>query len=295
MTAFDRTYRILVVRQPDGGGFFDETGNAVEITQMRVTYTVEKHLNSNPNTAEVKIYNLNENTRALFDDRPLRVYLEAGYAGENRLLFVGDVRPGSGSELEGLEWVTTLKLRDGARAYAAARVNRSYSPGTPIVSVLRDAARSMNLELPREIAASPELAAQSASGETLSGFASDELTRLLAPYGYSWSIQNGKLLVLRDEQVIPGVERVIEQPPIGGMVGTPKMKFPAPTKAKKPKKSKKRPQVEFKHLLDGMLVPGLRIQLRGLVLDGAFKITNLKHIGDTHGNEWTTEVEGIPV
>lgn len=290
---FGRTYRLLAVRQPDNAKYFDELGNAIEITQQRVTFSIEKNLTAKPNTGEIKIYNLWEDHRALFDERPQRVYFEAGHAGANRLLFVGDMRPGSGSEKDGTEWITTLKLGDGARAFSEARVNRSYKLGTPMLTVLKDAARSMHLALPAELISNSELAQMSVSGEVLDGYTSDELTRLLGNYGYSWSIQNGKLQVLRDEQVIAGTERIIAQST--GMLDHPKMKFPVPTKAKKSKKPRKRPSVEIKHVLDGTLVPGMRIQLRAAVLDGAFKLTKTKHTGDLWGAEWQTEMEGIPV
>lgn len=289
---FDRTYKVTVVRQPAGKGFFAEEGNATEITGLRMTAKIERTLESNPNTAEVKIYNLSESSRSAFEALPLRVYLAAGYAGENHLLLVGDVRPGSGSEHDGTEWITSLRVGDGHRAYANGRVNRSYRPGTPMLTILADAARSMNLELPRELAADRELAAGIASGSTVSDFAADALTRLLAPYGYSWSMQSGKLQVLRDEQVLVGVERVIEQ--ASGLIGIPKMKVPTPTRSKKPKKVK-RATVEFRHLLDGTLVPGMRIRLRSESLEGAFKLTKVTSTLDTHGSDWMSQCEGIPV
>lgn len=287
-----RTYKLTVVRQSKGRGFFTDDGNGTEVTKLRMSAKIERSLVKSPNTAEVKIYNLWEDTRAAFEDLPIRVYLAAGYQEDNRLLFVGDVRRGSGSEHDGTEWVTTLKLGDGQRAFSHAKISRSYRPGTPVLAALTDAARSMNLELPREIVASPELAAGIASGAVLSGWASDELTRLLSPYGYSWSIQSGKLQILRDDQVLVGVERVIDQ--ANGMVGTPKMKVPTPTKSKKSKKVK-RATVEFEHLLDGTLVPGMRIRLRAESLEGAFKLTKVTYVLDTHGADWTSKCEGIPV
>lgn len=292
MTALDRTYKITAVRQPNGPGFFDEIGNGIEITEPRMTASIERSLVKDPNKGEVKLYNLSEDTRAFLEGLPVRVYVTGGYAGDNRLLLVGDVRRGSGSEHDGTEWITTLRLGDGARAIQNARVNHSYRSGTPLLSVLRDVARALHLELPRELVGSPELQSALATGETLSGFAADELTRLLAPFGYSWSVQSGKLQVLRDEQVLVGTERVIEQG--DGMIGTPKMKVPTPTRAKKAKKVK-RATVEFKHLLDGTLVPGLRVHVRGQVLEGAFKLVKIKHVLDTHGSDWQSECEGIPV
>lgn len=293
MTALDRTYKLTVMKQPATGGYFDEERhNAIIVSKLRLTAKIERTLDKSPSSAEIKIYNLWEDTRAAFEDRPLRVHLEAGYAGENRLLFVGDVRPGSGSEKDGTEWVTTLRLRDGGRAFSEGRVRRSYQPGTTLATIVRECARGLSLELPAELATSAELAVAVPAGEVLHGWACDELTRLLAPLGYSWSIQSGRLQVLRDDQTVPGTERLIDQ--AHGMIGVPKLKVPQPTKAKHSKKVK-RTTVEYDHLLDGTQFPGLQIRLRGLNLDGSFKLRKVTHELDTHGDPWTTSCEGIPV
>src|SRR3990172_565889 len=152
----DRTYKVTAHPQPSGfvadnPNFFEEVGNAIEVFALRVQFQVEKHLLKDPNTAELTISNLSEHTRTQFQTRPLRVEIAAGYQGVNKLLFVGDVRPGSGSKLLGTEWETKLLLGDGSRAFAHGRVSRSYKGGTPVKNIIRDAARALGLSLPTEL------------------------------------------------------------------------------------------------------------------------------------------------
>ncbi len=296
MTAFDRACKLTLFRQPAGfiganPSWFEELGNGVEISDVRqVAFRIEKNLAKEPNTAEVTIYNLAERSRNELDYLPLRVHIEAGHAGTSRLLFVGDLRPGSGSTLEGTEWVTKLRLGDGTRAFTEARINRSYKPGTPLRAILRDAARSLGLSLPSAIDRAPEFTAQIASGEGLTGYASDELTRLLAAYGYTWSIQNGRLQVLRDEQGLVGEVRVISQ--TTGMLGVPSIKTPAPRSGKSKKKGKI-PSLSIRHILDGSFMPGQLIVPQSLNIDGTYKISTVKHEGNLQ--DWTTEIEARQV
>lgn len=283
----------ITVWQQNGVGFvgrnpafFEELGNGVEIVSpFRVQYKVEKHNNSDPNTAEVIITNLSEHTRASFNRRPLRVRIEAGHNDTTRLLFVGDVRPGSRSYPNGTDWETKLLLGDGSRAFANARASVSYKPGTPIRTIIRAAARSMDLELPSNLDIDTRLDTSSASGEGLAGNAADELTRLLAAYGYTWSIQNSVLRVLRYEDVVHEDNAWLIDKEV--LVGSPE--------AGVPDKSGKPPLTKFKTTLYPELTPGDKIDLRSRGVSGFYRLENVSHEGDTRGEPWHTECEARPL
>lgn len=295
----NRVYRVLVYRQKPIGKFigehpewFEELGNGTEIKGggstdgpgNRITFKVEHTLEPEPNTAELTLFNLAENTRREFQKLPLRVHIEAGHADEPRLLFAGDVKPASASKHNGSDWETTLLLGDGYRTFAHARVDRSYSKGTPIRTILRDVAGSMSLVLPKEINTDPSLAAALKTGEAITGWAADELTRLLAPYGYSWSIQRGRLQILKDEQARVDTIRLIEED--NGMIGVPEIGTAD--------KSGKPPKLTVKTLLYPELVPGGLIDLRAKEIRGHYKMTKVTHEGDSRTGPWYTTVEALP-
>jgi hypothetical protein len=259
-------------------------GQQLEITDLRIKFKVERSLTRTPNQADLYIYNLAESTRADLETKPLAVQIEAGYDGESRLLFDGDLRFGM-SEQEGATWSTLLQLGDGDRTYVNARVNRSYRDGTTVRTVLKDAAQSMGFELPKRLANNPALDAQFRTGEASHGFARDALTRLLAPFGYHWSIQNGQLEVLRDEEVSSTLAILVDKD--HGMIGTPK--FGAPPRSGKP------PHVTVKMQLNPEVFPGCLIKLASQAKTGFFRAEKVRHRGDTHGPEWLTEVEIRPM
>ena len=298
----DRVYRLTARRAPEriepgvlDASFFEEFETVTEITQHRIEFKIEKNLGREPNRCDITITNLAQATRDEFVRGYVRVRFEAGYDRTLRLLFTGDVRHAS-HEKDGTEWLTKLQIGDGARAFSEARAPRkSYQKGTPLTTILRDVARAFGLALPAEVPTSDTLRAQLATGEVLTGYASDELTRLLAPYGYEWSFQNGQLQILRFDQVRVGVIRVISQD--DGMIEAPVIdppKITAPTKAGSRTKPKV-PKVTVKHLLYPELTPGEKAQIQSRSLNLTCRIETVTHDGDTHGDDWITTMEGAEV
>lgn len=283
---FKRALRVTAYR-PQVDTFFgaQKDRNAIVIENLRVVFDIEKHTGKHPNKCDFKIYNCNPQTRTFLETKPLVVRVEAGYDNVLQHLFVGDLRWGS-SAREKVDWVTKISLGDGDRAYRVARINRSYAAGTPLLTVLKDAAASMFLTLPQNVLNDASLrSATTGTGVSISGAARDELDRLLAPFGLQWSIQDGRLQILRDDDVRADQAVLISQDT--GMIGAPE--FGSPHKNGKP------PYLKVKHLIYPQLTAGGRIKVVSAGVKGLFRIEKLKHQGDTHGDEWTTEIEGRPL
>jgi len=212
------------------------------------------------------------------------IYLEAGYDGVNRLLFQGDAHFVM-SKQEGSDWSTLLQIGDGDRTFVSSRVNRSYNAGANVKNVIRDVAKSMGLTLPSNIEISPLLDAQFTTGIIVHGTARDELTRLLAPYGYNWSIQHGRLQILQDEEVRADAPIIISEDT--GMIGTPEFGSPTHTG--------KNPHMTVKMLLYPEIQPGRQVTIRSRDVNGVFRVESVTHQGDTHGEDWFTEIEVKPI
>lgn len=292
---YSRQVRVLAYRpkQVSVGGYnashfdyFSNETNAVEITATRVAFKVEKDLEKEPNSCELILDNLNPGARHELTRNPLTVHLSAGWEDDGgvRFLFGGDLRSGSPRH-DGPEWTTTLHLADGGRALQHARVNRSYKAGTPAITVVRDAARSMGLLLPKNIESDPALTRSFTTGRQLYGNTAARLTELLQPYGYRWSIQNGRLSALKDDEIEPSRAIVVSQET--GLIGSPE--FGQPEKNGKP------PQLKAAVFLNPEIIPGRLVSIRSISANGVFKVERVTHIGDTHGAEWTTEFEGRAV
>lgn len=263
--------------------FFEQLPNGIEITRLRIKAQVEKHSDKEPNTCKITIHNCNEQTRTFLEQKPTIVRLEAGYDNVLRQLFIGDIRT-CYTDFTGATPETHLQLADGDRAWRFAQVNKTYRKGTTLGTILKDAAASLGLSVDARVLASPEMQTQFAAGRTLTGPTRIELTNLLGEFGFNWSMQDGRLRILKDNETLPD-EALLISSSSGPMVGSPS--FCAPDKPGKPT------LVKVKSKLYAQITPGCRIAIRSRVIHEAlFRVEKVNHELDTREGPFDTSIEG---
>lgn len=254
------------------------------ITGLRVTFEAEKQLGKKPNTCRVEVYNLSEKSRGEVQKKPLHIRLSAGYQDQIERLFQGDLL-WSDSKRDGADWVTTLQLADGERAFKHARIGKSYSRGVDARAALADVADAMGLKVKFSPSAQAQLRRQFVSGLCLDGPARSELSRLTAPFDLVWSIQDGELLFLKQEEY--RLDQPIAVSQDAGMIGSPE--FGAP------EKKGGKPVLTVRTLLNAHISAGGRIRVTSRHVNGVFKVHRVQHAGDNFGDEWTTTTEAKSV
>lgn len=262
-------------------------GSTLEIRDLRIQFEIDKSLprgrKPKPNTCDITISNLAQKTRADLETKPLLVQLDAGYDDAPRMIFVGDLRFGM-TKMVGPDWETLLQLGDADCHYRWARAKQSYPPGTRVREILEDTVKSLGLEMPAEVLKDRELDEQIQFGMASHGPAREYLSDLLSPYGYTWSIQDNSLQILRERDVKNVAPIPIDEE--HGMIGTPE--FGSPPRSGKP------PHMTVRTLLYPQINPGALVQLTSKVKSGLFKVEQVKHRGDTHGDVWDSEFELKP-
>ncbi len=287
---YDRDYQVLFRRLTQTEvekRFFvpvPDTGVSVR-PPIAIQFSCEKTLKRQPNTLDLKLFNLSDATRAELQRPGVVLRFSAGYvSGGARRLFVGDVQ-WAYSQLKGTEWITSVQVGDGSRAFSTARSDGTFRSGTKVIDVLKFVAKTMTLTVPTEIAVTKVLQQQFAAGYQMSAKSRDELDRLLAPYGYSWSIQDGVLRVLRDEDTSSVTMREISA--ATGMIDSPEFG--------NPEGKSKTPKVTVSSKLYPELQPGGKVNIISRDLNGVHKITKVRHTGDTQTDDWKTQVEVEPI
>jgi hypothetical protein len=274
----------LIVSRVTPGKFF-QTVDQVLITGLRIVWSSQKTLGREPNPSTVSVYNLAPQSRALFQQKHVHVQLSAGYDGERKLVCSGDVVFALSSQ-EGPDWVTKAEVGDGARAFAHARVSRSYRAGVDYRTVLKDVAGSMDLKLPTSLDDAQELVERFAGGAAVSGPSREEMSRLLRKHAMRWSVQDGNLQVLRDGEAA-GTALLISRDT--GLVGSPEFG--------KPKKPGKPPTIKIRNVLYPEIRAGSQIQLESVAKRGLFVVERVTHTGDnfpSSGPAGLTEIEARP-
>lgn len=269
------------------GAFFGAVvPNAMVVERHRIQFAASKDGRSEPNRCQVVVTNLAAESRAELERGPKRVMLEFGYrsTGHLRRLFVGDLTHVA-HEHARPEWLTTLTIADGSRAYRFARVNRALAAGTTALAAVREVAAALDLEVPVSVAQRPELQRQFATGLSMAGRAAVELTRLLEPLGLRWSIQDGVLVVLDDTSVTPGAPLLVDQN--AGVIGSPVY---AP-----PSRPGDRPVLTVRCLLFPEITPGGYVRVKTRSVSGDFRVESTSHEGSNFEDETVTTFEAKPL
>jgi uncharacterized protein YidB (DUF937 family) len=292
MPLFNRDFRLTLGEEPT-------TDGKVRIQQARVisgtapalrlAFRVQKSLaNKALNTAEVTIYNLATEHRALLQKKGSPCTLEAGYAGALSQLFTGQVDI-AGHTKEGTDWVTKFHTVDGAQAVQTARVNESMGPGTTVAQAGQTLVTALGLDagnaLSKLSGALPRPGMGTfQTGVSLSGRPYDLLGSLAKSCGFDLSVQDGAVQLLGDDEV-NGDDAVILDPE-HGLIGN----------VEQGEDKNKKPTVLAKSLLQPRLKPGTMIYLKSRNATGFFRVATVTHAGDTWGADWSSDLslETVP-
>lgn len=249
---------------------------------LRVSFKISKTDGKEPNTAEITVTNLNDDSRGQLQKKGLKVVLEAGYnaTGVARL-HRGDARTVDHVR-DKASWNTIVKCGDGERAYKHARVAESFAAGTGAGDVLTFLANASGLQVGNVPTVVANLTTRYDQGYVVSGRWSDEMDRLVKAIGYGWSIQDETLQVLLPGQATNGQIPLISVE--SGLIGSPE--FGTPEKKGKPA------LVKFQSLLMPT-TPGAKVHLKSERYDGDVRVKKCSFEGDTHGGPWFTSYEGV--
>lgn len=185
----------------------------------RIVFRVSRHNRVEPNDADVQIYGLSKEKRqrltTAFETARTRVInaggygsigdlsIEAGYDGVMGQLCLMDIVDITHEDLAP-GWCTTIIGRDGVLPYGNTVVNESFGPGVPLNLVLQTLATSMGVALDSpdyHVALAQFTRKQVRNGFVLQGPAREKLTEICEALALSWSIQDGKLVLTRFDQV----------------------------------------------------------------------------------------------
>lgn len=122
-----------------------KAGNGLLVEHLRVAFEVKKTLESDPNTATIKIWNLNPDNEAKARNEYDEVLLEAGYEGAMRLVFRGNIQHVYRYR-DGQDFITEIEAGDGDKSYRNATMNETLAAGTDNALLANRAASSMRGE-----------------------------------------------------------------------------------------------------------------------------------------------------
>lgn len=261
------------------------TVDTTRITGLRVAFSIKKTLKPEPNTAEIRVWNLSAERRKAIKDRHAATVLTGGYLDSVGLLFSGDARFITHQQT-GPDWVSKIVCGDGERAYSLDRVSASFGPGTPVAAVMDSVAGTLQGISNGNV----KQALAGVGGVFKNGFAAADnsfktLQNLSRSQGLNLSIQDGAISLLSENGLEPGTAVLLT--PDTGLIGSPEVASP--------EKKGGALKVKARSLLQASIKPGRAVELRSAAISGLFRVEVVEHKGDTHGAEWYTDLELKPV
>lgn len=250
---------------------------------LDIAFSIERSLKPEPNTADVQVWNLNQDHRSQLEETKgesgskVPVSLEAGYEGGFALIYVGTMRTVF-SERQGPDIVTILQSGDGEKEYQQGRINLSIAPATPNPSIMQQIVKKLGIGEGNLATATPLLLAAPLllpQGGVLSGSASQIMTRVAQSLGFEWSIQDEALQLLQARAPVAAAAVLLT--PATGLVGSPSVDNEGILTAQA--------------LLIPDVFPGRLLVLESERLSGSYRIEKCRYSGNTAGGEWYVEVE----
>jgi hypothetical protein len=249
-----------------------------DITGLDVQFQVKKSLKPEPNTCELKIYNLSADTReTLSKPGVVNVRLDAGYTKALSQIYLGQARY-SYSFVSKADIITIVKTGDSAKEVAKNRVKVPMGPKASASDALDQITRALELKPGNLAKAKAQLAAKGKALYPLPfiiyGSAADVMNRFCASAGLEWSVQDGQLQIL-------DIGKALESNPYklssdSGLIGSPTIDSEG--------------VVEASILMIPNIRPGVKVQFDSEFVKGAYRVTTAEYSGDTNGDDWGIKV-----
>lgn len=277
-------------------------GDGLELGQLRVVFTVGKSDAQAPNWASIAVYNLAEATAARIRREFTRVVLQAGYRDNLGVVFDGTIKQARTGRDNGTDTFLEIAAADGDRAYNGAIVNKTLASATANDQV-RAALEPMSAHGVEggflEDLGGPSLP----RGKVLFGMSRDVLRTATRSRLATWSIQDGRVQVVKRAGVLPG--EAVSLNSATGLIGAaeqsekgikarcllnPRLRVGGLVKLNQADVEEQR--LDAPAPASGSTSAGAAPEAKPAKIagDGFYRLWAVQHSGDTRGNDWYSDL-----
>jgi len=185
-------------------------GNTWNLDDAAVEFLVRQKTVQMPNIAEIRVYNLTEDSRTKLCKQNQEIILEAGYRGRYSAIFKGTIKQGNRGKVKGTDTFVDLFCGDGDQAYIRAQVSKTLPAGSTRQQVVDECLKAFGPYGVSKGFMSSKLAGFTFPRPvTLFGLAREQMRTIARDIGADWSFQSGQLDVLHKTEAKPGGEYVL--------------------------------------------------------------------------------------
>lgn len=279
--------------ESEGGGdvsqakIFNSSGKN---TDLRISFRVNKFIMSlgTPDTTEVTLYNISENSKNLLAKKATNVSLEIGYkegAGQLQLVSTGGIASVT-SERQGPDIKTIVFAYDGQDGFVQAVSKKAFKGNTTLKSLVVALANDIpgvkvspeNIKIPNDVVVGSK-------GRVVAGRTTHFLSRLAEEFGFNWTVQQKVFKAVPDNNLTGNTYIVNSES--GNLIRvTPQIDNIAQVAT----------TLNIEMVMDTRINPGDFIDLKSNInptLNGRFQVTSISHVGDTHSDVWQSNIQCI--
>jgi len=279
---YKRVYELTIIQS---------SGETRIIDELRINFEITKSLLSFPNLARIQIYNPNKDTLSALQSKFTKIVLNAGYEGDSRLLFTGEIRNIFQNKI-GVDRIAIVYAGDGQRDWQNASFNKTFTESVTISAAIDEVLKTFKEVTIGALEGIPQIA-DKLRGQTLSGSSKDILDQFADEYGFNWSIQDGQVITTPIEQPLTNSEAVLINAATG-MIGSPTVTEIG---------------ADVTTLLNPRLLPNSAFQIESVNADiqlgnlffrdvprtnaeGIYKVQEVSFKGDSREGDWLSSVKG---
>jgi hypothetical protein len=258
----------------------------ISITDLAIAFKVLKSDAGAQNKAVIQVRNLSKDKQNAIGTTGTVVILNAGYVDEPDLprlvcaMDVIDVR----SIQTGAVVTTIISAIDGVSNLRSKKLSVSYIGGKSVKQILSELATRNGITLRRLDTIIDKVYSQ---GYAARGPIGDILDELAAKVGATWSWQNRELVFTKLGE--PQDETIFVLNKEKGLIGSPQRR----NRIGEPRIPGQNDGWLARSLLLPTVEPGNRLALTSDEVKGLFRVKTVSHVGDTHGQDWYSDVEVV--
>lgn len=232
------------------------------------------------------IYNLNEQSLALFEDPKHVVQIRAGYrdaAGAAHqpnpaVVFSGSPDPAKLKYAkQGGDWALSVLVRDGGHALDYGRLDRSYARGISLAQLAADATKAAGLSVGKVAVGSqtPYL-----SRAVFSAPVREILDLITARVGKGtqWFVRDGAVYVMGREDTTP--ERAVVFSSEAGNLLDPPSRL-------------EEGGIEFRGILEPSIRVGCVVKVESIKITEFYRVTAVSFSADNYGGDFSVTIRGV--
>lgn len=265
--------------------------NGLDLSQLRIKFSVKRSDTMTPNTADIRVYNLDEKTAFQIRKEFTRVILQAGYESNFGVIFQGNIKQVIIGRESATDTFIDIVAGDGDNAYNFAVVNTSLGKGSKQIDQVKAAIDTMGAKGVTEGHLGDFSDAELPRGKVMFGNARDYLRDTAQSTDKTWSIQDEKVTFVGNKTYLPGTAVVLTSNT--GMIGTPQQ-----TNEGVNVKCLLNPNIKIggRIKIDNASIQRFKINLAvpnsaanipaPLQADGVYYVLVVEHSGDTRGQDW---------